>query len=54
MSDDELNDDEMDALLAQVWPAIRDRVWLSLPTHMRSATARSAGHLPQRGPLARP
>jgi hypothetical protein len=54
MSNDELNDDELDALLTWVWPEIRDRVWLSLPAHMRSATARSAGHLPQRGPLAQP
>jgi hypothetical protein len=33
--DDPLTDAEFDALLARVWPAIRDQVWLSLPRHMR-------------------
>ena len=31
----ELTDDELDALLARVWPAVRDQVWLSLPRRMR-------------------
>jgi hypothetical protein len=36
--DDELTEAEeaeIDALLARVWPEIRDEVWLSLPRHMR-------------------
>jgi hypothetical protein len=35
MSYDELSDEELDEILARVWPVIRDQVWLSLPRHMR-------------------
>jgi hypothetical protein len=35
MSYDELSDEELDEILARVWPAIRDQMWLNLPWHMR-------------------
>jgi hypothetical protein len=42
MSGDELSDDELDALLAWVWPQIREQVWLSLPRHWRWAPFQAA------------